>query len=91
MRCVGIVAVATLALASCASSSGVYLTAPGIYRITTTAITSFGGEATAKAAAIKTANETCGKQGKTAMVLSDTADAQFTQASTSVTFKCVDR
>jgi hypothetical protein len=79
---------ALLALSACASSSGVYAVGSDTYRVTATAITSFGGEATAKGSAVKQANEMCAKQGKTAVVVGETADAQFTQGSASVTFKC---
>jgi hypothetical protein len=88
LKIVGLGAVLAM-LAGCASSSGAYLVGPDTYRITTTAITSFGGEGTAKASAVHTANQTCARLGKTAMVVADSSDAQFTQASTSVTFKCV--
>jgi hypothetical protein len=84
-----VAAVTALALSACASSSGVYKTGPDTYGITATAITSFGGEGTAKGQAVREANDECAKQGKHAEVVSDTADAQFTQASASVTFRCV--
>ncbi len=80
---------AALALSACASSSGVFQVAPDTYRITTTAITSFGGAGTARAEAIRTANEYCAQQGKQAMVTDAQMDSQFTQGSSDVTFRCV--
>ncbi len=81
-------ALAVLALGACASSSGAYSTGPDTYKITTTAITSFGGAGTAKQAAVKTAEATCAKQGKRAVVTSDSVDAQFTGASVDVAIRC---
>lgn len=81
---------ALAALAGCASNSGAYQVGPDTYRISTTAITSFGGQATAKAAAIKTATATCSQKGKKLLVTDEGGNAQFTGASVDVTFKCVD-
>lgn len=77
------------AVAACASSSGVFQVAPNTYRITTTAITSFGGAGTARAEAIRTANEYCAQQNKQALVTDAQMDSQFTQGSSDVTFRCV--
>jgi hypothetical protein len=79
---------ATLWVAGCASSSGVYQVSPGTYRITTTAITSYGGKGTATGAAAKTAAAECAKSGKQVHIMDESSDAQFTQASVSLTFRC---
>ena len=78
-----------LVLSGCASSSGVYQVGPGLYRVATTAITSFGGEGTAKGEAYHAATQECQRQGKQLSVVDDTSDAQFTQASANLTFRCV--
>ena len=83
------VALVALGLASCASSSGVYQVGTDTYRITATAITSFGGEGTAKASVIRQAQDTCAKSGKHAEIVDEKQDAQFTQGSATVTFKCM--
>ncbi len=80
---------ALLALGACASSSGVFQVGPDTYRITTTAITSFGGAGTARAEAIRTANAHCAAQGKQALVTNAEMDSQFTQGSSDVTFRCI--
>lgn len=87
MRC--LLAAVALVLSACASSSGVFQVAPDTYRITTTAITSFGGAGTARASAIRSANEYCARQGKQALVLEAEMASQFTQGSSDVTFRCV--
>ncbi len=84
-----LVYVGLLALSDCASSSGVYQVAPYTFQITTSAITSFGGEGTAKAKAVDVANVKCADLGRHAEIVDSKADAQFTQASTTITFKCV--
>lgn len=78
-----------LALAGCASSSGVIKVGPDTYKISSTAITSFGGSATAKGDAYRQATATCAQQGKQLQLVNEQADAQFTGASVDVTFKCV--
>lgn len=80
---------AVLALAGCASSSGVFPMENGSYRISTTAITSFGGAATARQAAIRDATAHCASQGKRMVVTETTNDSQITQGSSDVTFRCV--
>ena len=82
-------AVGALALGACASSSGVFQVAPDTFRITTTAITSFGGAATARASAIRSANEHCARMGRQALVIEAEMDSQFTQGSSDVVFRCV--
>jgi hypothetical protein len=81
---------AAIGLTGCASSSGAYQVGPDTYRITATAFTSMGGQGTAKGSAIRTANDTCAKVGKHPLVVSEDGNAQFTQGSVDVTFRCVD-
>jgi hypothetical protein len=78
-----------LALSACASSSGVFQVAPDTFGITTTAITSFGGAGTARASAIRSANEHCASMGRQALVIGAEMDSQFTQGSSDVVFRCV--
>jgi hypothetical protein len=78
------------AIAGCTSSSGVFAVGPDNYRITSTAITSFGGAGTASASAIRTATRYCADKGKSLLVVDTAMDSQFTQGSSDVTFKCVD-
>jgi hypothetical protein len=82
------VAVLTLALVGCASSSGVFEVGPGRYRVTNTAITSFGGSGAATGAGIKAANAHCAKQGKRAVIAEAVTGDQATQGSSDVTFTC---
>ena len=60
-------------LAGCASSSGVFSVGPDAYKISSSAITSFGGSATAKGSAYKQATEVCAKQGKQMLLVSGPA------------------
>lgn len=76
-------------IAGCASSSGVFPAGPDTYQITTTAITSFGGAATARREAVDRANAYCSEQGKRAEVVTASMDSQFTQGSSDLTFRCV--
>lgn len=78
-----------LALAGCASSSGAYQVGENTYRITASAWTSMGGQGTAKGSAIKAANATCAAKGMRPEVIGENGNAQFTQGSVDVTFKCV--
>lgn len=80
-----------LALAGCASSSGVHEVSPGIYSISSTAITSFGGAATAKGDALKKAQATCAAQGKQMELVNQESSATFASGSADVTFRCVPR
>jgi hypothetical protein len=77
-----------LTLSACASSSGVYRVGEGTYRITSSAWTSMGGEGTAKASAIRAANDACAKEHLKAIIVDEGKDAQFTGATVDVTFKC---
>ena len=84
-----ILIIAGAALAGCASSSGVYEVSPGVYSVTSTAITSFGGAGKAKGDAYKRAQSTCAAQGKQMKLVDQKSDSQFTQGSADVTFRCV--
>ena len=79
---------AFLLLSACASSSGVYAAGDGSYRVTTTAITSFGGAGTARASAIRSANEHCASENKRAVIIEAQMDSQFTQGSSEISFRC---
>lgn len=76
------------ALGGCASSSGVFKVGPDSYRVTSSAITSFGGAGTERDAGIKKAQAHCASMGKTATVMDATTEASFTQGTSDVTFKC---
>lgn len=79
---------ALLLLAGCASSSGVVAVGSDTYKVSSTAITSFGGAATAKGDAYRKATAYCAGQGKRLRLVTEQADNQFTQGSVDVTFKC---
>jgi hypothetical protein len=85
----GILVIVGATLAGCASSSGVYEVSPGVYTVTSTAITSFGGAATAKGNALKKAQARCAAEGKQMQLVDQKTDSQFTQGSADVTFRCV--
>jgi uncharacterized lipoprotein YajG len=76
-------------LTGCASSSGVVEVSPGVYSVTSTAITSFGGAGTAKGDAYKRAQATCAAKGERMELVSQNADANFASGSADVTFRCV--
>ena len=80
-----------LSLSACASSSGVYEVSPGVYSISSTAITSFGGTATAKGDAYKKAAKTCAAQGKQMELVNQKSSANIASGSADVTFRCVSR
>lgn len=85
------IALPILALAGCASSSGVHEVAPDVYSVSSTAITSFGGSATAKGDALKKAQATCAAQGKQMELVNQESSATFASGSADVTFRCVPR
>jgi len=88
MRLAGFLAL--LALAGCASSSGVYaVSEPDTYKITTSAWTSMGGAGTAQGEAVKSATKHCASLGKTMVAVDSSSDSQLTQGSSELTFKCV--
>jgi hypothetical protein len=78
-----------LLLSGCASSSGVYEVSPGVYSVTSSAITSFGGAGTAKGDAYKRAQATCATKGKRMELVSQSADANLASGSADLTFRCV--
>lgn len=84
-------AIPFLTIAGCASSSGVHEVSPGVYSISSTAITSFGGTATAKGDALKKAQATCTAQGKQMELVNQESSATFASGSADVTFRCVPR
>jgi len=77
-----------LLVAGCASSSGVFAIGDDTYRVSSTAITSFGGAATAKGDAYRKATDYCANMGKHLQLVDQRQDAQFTQGSVDVTFRC---
>ena len=77
------------ALAGCASSSGVYNVGPDTYRTTSTAFTSMGGQGTAAKRSVQDATAYCAKTGKQMTVVDEQSNAQLSQGSTAMTFKCV--
>jgi hypothetical protein len=84
-----LVAVLFAALAGCASSSGVIARGDGVFQITSSAITSFGGAGTAARDGFKRANDYCAASGKRAELIDNRTDAQFTGATVNVSFRCV--
>jgi hypothetical protein len=83
------VALLMLLLAGCASSSGVFEVSPGVYSVTSSAITSFGGAGTAKGDAYKRAQATCAAKGKRMELVTQNANATFASGSADVTFRCI--
>jgi uncharacterized lipoprotein YajG len=81
--------VAALLLTGCASSSGVYEVSPGVYSVTSSAITSFGGAGAAKGDAYKRAQSECASKGKRMELVNQDANANFASGSADVTFRCV--
>lgn len=61
---------------------------PGVYTISTTAITSYGGVAKAKKAAYDEAEKTCAGQDRRLIVINDQGDSNITNGSADVTFRC---
>lgn len=84
-----LICVATLLLAGCASSSGVYEVSPGVYSVTSSAITSFGGAGTAKGSAFKQAQATCAAKGKQMELVGQSSNSNFASGSADLTFRCV--
>lgn len=78
-----------LLLTGCASSSGVFEVSPGVYSVTSSAITSFGGAGTAKGDAYKRARAECAAKGKQMELVNQNADSNFASGSADVTFRCV--
>jgi hypothetical protein len=80
---------AALLLGGCASSSGVYEVSPGVYTVTSSAITSFGGAGTAKGNALKQAQATCAAKGKRMELVGQSSNSNFASGSADLTFRCV--
>lgn len=78
---------AALALGAC-TSSGIAQTGPNTYTVTNTAITSFGGAASAKGGAYKDAEAKCAAEGKKAVITEDKTQATIASGSADVTFRC---
>lgn len=78
-----------LLLSGCASSSGVMEVSPGVYTVTSSAITSFGGAGTASGDALKKAQATCAAQGKRMDLVHQDSNANMASGSAQVTFRCV--
>jgi len=83
-----IIALAALAMLTACTSSGVATTGPNTYKVTNTAITSFGGAASAKGGAYKAAEAHCAAQEKRAVVIDDSTQATIASGSADVTFRC---
>lgn len=84
-----VIAVA-LVLCNCASSSGVFAIGPDAYRVTASAITSFGGAGTAQRDALESAAEFCSTTSRQALIVSTRSDSDIAQGSSEVTFTCSD-
>lgn len=82
-----IAAIAALTLGGC-TSSGIAQTGPNTYTVTNTAITSFGGAASAKGGAFKAAEAKCAAEGKKAVVIENKTQASIASGSADVTFRC---
>ena len=83
-----IAAMAALTLGGC-TSSGIAQTGPDTYTVTNTAITSFGGAASAKGGAYKAAEAKCAAEGKKFVIIENKTQATIASGSADVTFKCV--
>jgi hypothetical protein len=84
---IAIAAIAALALGAC-TSSGIAQTGPNTYTVTNTAITSFGGAASAKGGAYKAADAKCAAEGKKAVIIANATQATIASGSADVTFRC---
>lgn len=78
---------AALTLGAC-TSSGIAQTGPDTYTVTNTAITSFGGAASAKGGAYKAADAKCATEGKKAVIIDNKTQATIASGSADVTFRC---
>jgi hypothetical protein len=78
-----------LSLGAC-SSTGVLPIGPDTYRITESAINSFGGQVTAEAGALKTANEYCESQGRQMLLIADQrGEPTLGSGGFSMNFRCL--
>lgn len=83
-----IIAIAALGMLGGCTSSGVAKTGPDTYTVTNTAITSFGGAASAKGGAYKAAEAKCAEVGKKPVILENRTQATIASGSADVTFRC---
>jgi hypothetical protein len=84
---IALATVVALVLGGC-TSSGIAQIGPDTYTVTNTAITSFGGAASAKGGAFKAANAKCQSEGKKAVITDEKSQATIASGSTDVTFRC---
>ena len=82
-----IAAIAAFTVAGC-TSSGIARIGPDTYTVTNTAITSFGGAASAKGGAYTAAESKCAETGKKAVVIENKTQATIASGSADVTFRC---
>ena len=85
-----IATMAVLSLCGC-TTSGIAQTGPDTYTVTNTAITSFGGVASAKGGAYKAAEAKCAEQGKKFIIIENKTQATIASGSADVTFKCMNQ
>jgi hypothetical protein len=84
-----LILVSCLSLGAC-SSTGVLPIGPDTYRITGSAINSFGGQVTAEAEALKTANEYCQSQGRQLLLIADQrGEPTLGSGGFSMNFRCL--
>lgn len=85
------IAVATVTLlTSCASSSGVFQTGDGVFRVATRATWELGGRAGAVKMALEEATQHCKKTGKSVKVLnSDESYGHFEGGRVDIQFTCI--
>jgi hypothetical protein len=78
-----------LSLGAC-SSTGVLPIGPDTYRITGSAMDSFGGQVTAEKEALKTANEYCQSQGRQLLMIADQrGEPTIGSGEFSMNFRCL--
>jgi hypothetical protein len=83
-----LIAVSAL-IAGYAVTSGAFAVGPDTYQISSSAITSFGGSATATKTVYGQATDYCSGQAKRMELVNQTADAQFAGATVDMTFRCL--
>lgn len=82
-----------LLLVGCASAGDVLKTGPDTYSVTGMAGSERGGEAGAKSAALKKANEYCTSKNKEILVVNSTQQTinGYGAGSAELTFKCIEK
>jgi len=78
---------AAFVVAGFGASSGVFQIGPGTYQFYDTDLTGFGDAASARAYAIRTAEDFCAGLNRQARILVAASDSQFSN----VEFRCVDQ